>query len=60
MDRRTLRIYDRIGGKMRYEDWYMDEYDSKEQFADMIREFAIGAYEIVMDNKPEDEDDTTD
>lgn len=57
MDRRTLRIWDRSEGKMKWEDFYMDEFDTKEQFAEAVTEYALGMYEFVMGGKPNDEDD---
>lgn len=57
VDKRTLRIWDRVEGRMRSEDFYMDEYEDKQQFVDAVVEYATYMYEVIMEGKPDDSDD---
>lgn len=56
MDKYTLVLTDRATGKIHSKEFYMDEFVSKDQFADAVREYALGVYEFVMEGN----DDTAD
>jgi hypothetical protein len=57
VDKRTIRIWDRAEGRMKSQDFYMDEFEDKHLFAEAVMEYATGIFEAVMEGKPDDSDE---
>lgn len=56
MDKYTLVITDKATGKIHTEEFYMDDFVSKDQFAEAVMEYALGVYEFAMEGNDGNDD----